>query len=178
MAYTEPVDPTPGTPIRAIDMITYAFENIRYLFRGRPVDSLLYTQAGDMTYTANTFGNYNAALTKSLTINSGRVRVTCSFKPKLYFSGAGTQWGYFDLAMDGTRYGHASLGLANIANPNANGSGDLVTLEALFMNVPAGLRTFTLQAKYIAGTATSGGITIVGTANAECAPVNMIVQEV
>lgn len=176
MAYTDPVDPTPGVPIRATDQVTYVNDNIRYLFSGRPVGNLKYVQAGDMQYTANTFGIHNANLSKAATINSKHALVWFTFKPRLFAGGAGTQWGYFDLAMNGVRYGDPTTGLAVIAQ-NSGASGDNVSLMAIFDVPSSGIYTFTLHSKYIQGTATGGGITITGSSNADSTLNNMIIIE-
>ena len=175
MAYTDPVDPTAGSPIRAIDEITYRHENIRYLFGGRPIDRLLYSKATDISYNSASWGIIDAGATLSLTINSRRALVRCHLRPRLAFSGAGTQWGYLDIAMDGTRNGHATFGLATIGNLTQ--THDALTLEALFTNVSAGLHTFTLQAKYLVGTATGGSVYIDGTGSNNHQPIHMIVSE-
>lgn len=177
MAYTPPVDPTPGSPIRAIDTITYVYENIRYFFNGRALDSLLYSKAAgaDISYNSASWGIIDAGVTKTLTINSTRAKVRCSFRPRMAASGAGTQWGYFDIAMDGVRAGNATFGLATIGSLQQNH--DSMTLEALFTNVSAGSHVFTVQAKYLAGTATGGSIYIDGSASNHHQPFFMIVEE-
>ncbi len=177
MSYTDPVDPTPGSMISAANEISYIYDNIRYLFSGRPVAKNIVVPASAVSYTANTWGVLAAQFTKSnVTINSTHALVRCSFRPKLYAGGAGTQWGYFDLAIGSTRYGDSNLGLATISQ-TAGLNGENITLEALFEGITPGSYDFTIYAKYIQGTATAGGIRILEAANADASPVNMIIFE-
>lgn len=111
-AWTSPNSPSAGDDWTATMYRTYIRDNLNYLLNGQPYSTSPTYLGTAITGTTTSFAavsTTNARIT--LTTVSGRVKGVFEFPFKLSFSGSGTVYAWFDVAINGTRLGDSTLGL-------------------------------------------------------------------
>jgi len=166
MAWTTPNSPSSGDDWTATMYRTYIRDNLNYLFSGRPIGQVHYVGAGDKTSSVATWADVDSTNIKvTLTISSGRARVFASFRGAA--DNTASSAAEFDLAVDGTRLGDSTHGLARTSQNTTH----FFSIEALATGLSVGSHTFTIRFRNVTG----GAVTTVSNNGF---PVNLVVEEI
>lgn len=165
--YTAPNTAAASATISASAHNTYIRDNISYLFGGRPKGQVHYVGAADKTTTSTSWSDVDSVnLTVSVTVSAGE-NILIFASGRFAADNTASSAAEVDIAVDGTRIGHSTHGMARISQNTTQ----FFSIMGYKANLSAGGHTITLQFRNVTGGATT-------TVHQNGFPVNLVVLAV